>query len=471
MKTEDIIAYVDGELSADEVARMDAELAERPELVEALTDVCLQRFLLDDVLRSETAADVQPSAGRANPWLRVGVPLAFAASLVLAAGMWWATGTPQASDYNLKSATGAVKYAGWNQIGAGESVPAGRSIVFGRESSSELVNKKDGSVITVNGAARLELNDGCVNLESGDLLIRIAEQNAGSHFVVNTPHSVLTVVGTVFQVKVSPKGTGVSVSEGKVKMQLVGAGQGLVIPAGRDAFAAAGASVINMPGRKLKQKLLADLGYSDAPGVAHDGKSLILWCVKTDPRNGHAVLQAGLLVMDPDTLAIHHRVRLDEEFEERSRIAWDGEYLWGFNKVADALIAVDLKSGRVVRTVRVPDPLQRGRYAFAVGGGFAWMVKGSDLLKLSLRDGQILERKQVDVKFDQGRLCWADGKLYAGEWRGAKVAILDPGNMKVVGRFETDRVHFYGGDMALDSQRGLWVSSWGQIYLFEGSVQ
>ncbi|MBA4388175.1 MAG: hypothetical protein C0404_09355 [Verrucomicrobia bacterium] len=473
MKTEELIAYVDGELTADEAGRIETELAEKPELNDLLAEVCCQRFLLDDLAKSDAESAVAESsiAAVGNTLSRFRLPLALAASLAIVAGVWWGVSGATGSGYEVRSSEGVAEYASGKKIGVGDAVPAGLGLLLREKARLELVSGQDGTVLVANGPSNFEISAEKIKLNAGYVAANVATQEPGRRFVIETPHSELTVVGTKLSVKVGPDGTGVAVGEGKVRMTLAGGGGSVMVDMGREAFAKAGAVRIDMPGRKLKEKFLGGMGYSDAPGVAYDGKSLILWCVKTDTGSGRAVVGNSLLIVNPDTLEIERSINLQEAFEERSRIAWDGRHLWGYNGGGDALNAVDLQGGRVVRTISVPYSRERARLPFTVGGGFVWMEDQRDLIKLSPDDGRVLERRRLDVKLNQGRLCWWNGKLFTGDAQWRDVAAIDPVDMKASFFMRTDPVHFYNGDMAVDPDRGFWMSSWGYLYLFEGKAK
>src|SRR5262249_55073429 len=77
----------------------------------------------------------------------------------------------------------------------------------------------DGSVLYVNqnSSAKLE-TERRVALPAGELFVEVAPRPAGSPFVIQTPTRDVTALGTKFDVRAEKAGTGVLVTQGKVKL-------------------------------------------------------------------------------------------------------------------------------------------------------------------------------------------------------------------------------------------------------------
>jgi FecR-like protein len=112
-----------------------------------------------------------------------------------------------------------VETAGDSSYRAGETV-AGTTIRSGGFEPLSL-RLDDGTRVEMRGQSELELEsakDGLrVRLSSGSILVTAAKQRGG-HLYVETPDTIVSVVGTVFLVERTPLGTRVGVCEGEVEV-------------------------------------------------------------------------------------------------------------------------------------------------------------------------------------------------------------------------------------------------------------
>jgi hypothetical protein len=112
-----------------------------------------------------------------------------------------------------------VETAGDSSYRAGETV-AGTTIRSGAIEPLTL-RLEDGTRVEMRGQSELELasaNDGVrVRLSSGSILVTAAKQRGG-HLYVETPDTLVSVVGTVFLVERTSLGTRVGVCEGEVEV-------------------------------------------------------------------------------------------------------------------------------------------------------------------------------------------------------------------------------------------------------------
>ena len=112
-----------------------------------------------------------------------------------------------------------VETAGDSSYRAGETV-AGTTIRSGAFEPLSL-RLEDGTRVEMRGQSELELesaNDGVrVRLSSGSILVTAANQRGG-HLYVETPDTIVSVVGTVFLVERTSLGTRVGVCEGEVEV-------------------------------------------------------------------------------------------------------------------------------------------------------------------------------------------------------------------------------------------------------------
>ena len=113
-----------------------------------------------------------------------------------------------------------VETAGDSSYRAGETV-AGTTIHSGAFEPLSL-RLEDGTRVEMRGQSELALesaNDGVrVRLSSGSILVTAARQRGG-HLYVETPDTIVSVVGTVFLVERTSLGTRVGVCEGEVEVR------------------------------------------------------------------------------------------------------------------------------------------------------------------------------------------------------------------------------------------------------------
>jgi uncharacterized protein (TIGR03435 family) len=157
--------------------------------IEASRDRLIERFRAGDQLPA-FEVDETPRR-RSSPWLMAAV----AASLLAAAGV-----------------AGIVAFRN----------PAG-PVVAVAENESKVVTLPDGSRLSMRPGSELsfyrEEGDRCIQLVRGDVVVNAAKQEAGHHLCVKTKDFTVTVVGTLFTVRVEERGSSVSVEEGTVWVQ------------------------------------------------------------------------------------------------------------------------------------------------------------------------------------------------------------------------------------------------------------
>jgi uncharacterized protein (TIGR03435 family) len=91
------------------------------------------------------------------------------------------------------------------------------------ENQAKVVTLSDGSRLNMRPGSELSFfrvaDDRCIQLVRGDVVVNAAKQETGHHLCVQTKDFIVTVVGTIFSVRVEEKGSSVSVQEGTVWVQ------------------------------------------------------------------------------------------------------------------------------------------------------------------------------------------------------------------------------------------------------------
>ncbi|MBA4388710.1 MAG: hypothetical protein C0404_12065 [Verrucomicrobia bacterium] len=180
-------------------------------------------------------------------WFRIAVPLAAAAALAAAVGVWWVM------ERGTRNAERGIVVARVVEVGDQSSVlsdPLGkRRAEVGMEvrAGARIETGEKGRVILayVGEETRVELAEGTgfrvqgagktgkqIVLEKGKLIASVAKQPEGSPLVVETPNARMTVLGTRLSAKATPGMTRLDVEAGQVRTDRLSDGATTNVPAG-----------------------------------------------------------------------------------------------------------------------------------------------------------------------------------------------------------------------------------------------
>jgi ferric-dicitrate binding protein FerR (iron transport regulator) len=458
--------YFDGDLAREMEQELLALLRANKDNVRAFVREANLRRALREALVEGVSIGSEPARQAAvSHWRRVFIPLAAAAALVLAVGVWLQYRSHESGQTIATGATGALvlRFAGEDT-----------RVEVAAKSMVKLVGgtvERDGTNGTINcGSAKV------VRLESGAIRAVVAKQTEGRTFSVKSPREEMFVAGTIFSVGVSSYGSRLSVEDGRVVMRLFDSDVCETVERGQEVYTRTDVNRIFAPMKALTEKVVPELKYTDAGGLAFDGKRLWLWCVDEKQR-----LKSGpprLLAVDPDSYEALKTVDAGNVFEPWSQIAWDGHYMWGhdwYQYGVNKLNAVDVETGAKARSLALPKGVG-GRIHFDIRDGVAWVWygvgkeggDGRSWVKMRLSDGTVLGRGRLnDIDWDVERVAWLPDCVVLGERRGNRLARVDAVSGKLISVELLAKKHFwYGGDMAYDAARGLWLSSSEQVVLF-----
>ncbi|YCM44297.1 FecR domain-containing protein [Verrucomicrobiaceae bacterium 227] len=230
--TEALLSYLLGDLSADEVRKIEERLLEDKALRKQLLELSTEEAALTDWAKSEevsaslddrTFQDRVPSPSPKSTFSEPVIWLAAAAVLVLGFfGMtWWGqpektSPSPIASSQSIALFAASID-AHW--IGSdpqpGSSLSAGQ---YQLSSGSVDLVFSDGAKVSVGGPAVFELKSARhLHLESGQAVARISDEALG--FIVTSPGSEVIDLGTEFGLSVDASGqTDVHVLDGLVEV-------------------------------------------------------------------------------------------------------------------------------------------------------------------------------------------------------------------------------------------------------------
>ncbi|MBA4388817.1 MAG: hypothetical protein C0404_12610 [Verrucomicrobia bacterium] len=265
-------------LSVEQLRELIAMLKADPEAVEELRELLLVDDLVSRTLRAdrksigtqiekrlqilskgeesdgEFARNVLRITERKGLRHRFAVSLAMAAGLLIAAGLgWWgiewrhAGGTTDArgvcvakvvegSGFRVQGSGGE-----WLVLKTGDEVCAGAKIETAEEGKVKFLYVKEDTEVELSGttAYRLQTAGKGGYLELGRLSAKVAKQDAGKSFAIETPHARAEVKGTQFRLAVSTNATTIDVRDGLVAF--AGASGGSAdVAAGQLAVAKAG---------------------------------------------------------------------------------------------------------------------------------------------------------------------------------------------------------------------------------------
>lgn len=277
LNEQELIAYLENALPPAERARVETELERDPQLRRQL----MQQTQLDAALRAALASDAanervkqsvlaivrgkreeslkqhilddttftrrEPSSAWA--WLAALVRRpAFMLSLVaacfaLVAGVWLATRPPSASA-SMEMPTRVELASGTIKPKFGETIRADAS-------SSTTVKFADGTVLHLEPGTDISFQPvgnppraggKQFKLVRGSLAADVAKQPSGLPLLIATPHALVTVVGTEFDLNVATNQTDLEVTRGLVKMTGSGETNTVSVAAGEFAVAASRAA-------------------------------------------------------------------------------------------------------------------------------------------------------------------------------------------------------------------------------------
>jgi len=130
-------------------------------------------------------------------------------------------------------------------------------------------------------------------------------------------------------------------------------------------------------------------------------------------------------------------------------VTYDGEYIW--SATGDKLIAIDPKSGKVLRTLNVA-----AHAGTAFDGKHLYQIAEDRIQKIDLATGRVLGTIPAPGAGGDSGLAWAEGTLWVGHHRGRKIRQIDPETGTVIRTLESNR--FVTGVTWVDGE--LWHGTW-----------
>ena len=207
----------------------------------------------EDSLKQRVMADATSSSGRrrreeslTNPFSRFGnqvseivrlltssptrkVAFGFTASLCIFGGVWLAMRSDSKSSAPLAL---AIETPTRVQLASGAVIPKVGDVIQAGDSGSATVTFADGTILHLEPGTEIvfqpvanppRLGGKQLKLISGSLAAEVAKQPDGLPLLIQTPHALVTVVGTEFDLAVATNQTALEVRHGLVKM--TGAGE------------------------------------------------------------------------------------------------------------------------------------------------------------------------------------------------------------------------------------------------------
>ena len=113
-------------------------------------------------------------------------------------------------------------------------------------------------------------------------------------------------------------------------------------------------------------------------------------------------------------------------------VTFDGKLVW-FARDAE-LVAFDPETESIVRRLEVP-----AEAGTAFDGEHLYQLAGGEVLVIQPSDGRILRKLPAPGKGAASGMAWADGYLWIGEHRAAKIHQVDATTGEVVKTLSSDR--------------------------------
>jgi len=258
--------YLEGALDTGELAEFKRRLDNDPEFgrefVEFAIETSMMVRVLAEMKESEhaVAGGVRAVRPRLARTLRILVPPALAAGLVLAVGLWWqGRASWQAARHEgqvvarVEAAEGHVMGYGSSVTGektqialkADDDIQAGMRIETGEDGKLTFVCVDDGTKVALKGQSNLDIRTDLssqdpvssrrktFHLSTGHLIAWAAAQSQGQPMAWTTPHARMQVFGTKFLLWATSRRTRLAVEKGRVSLAALGAkSEGVVVGAG-----------------------------------------------------------------------------------------------------------------------------------------------------------------------------------------------------------------------------------------------
>lgn len=237
MMNDDLLTqrYLDGTLSAEELAAFQQRLREDAALRGELRDIAEQAVAFGDLARSEPMPVVASTKKRPRPaWLALAASVA-----VLGASIWLLLSGRPDPVLTLVESTGTVTWSDGSPLSLSERLPAGTIATVGETSTAQF-RFADGTIVSLHGDTELtfsEEDQKMLALSRGSLSAEVKPQPAGRPMLVRTPSALAEVVGTAFDLTARPEDTVLKVNEGLVKLKRLADGREVDVSANRSAVA------------------------------------------------------------------------------------------------------------------------------------------------------------------------------------------------------------------------------------------
>jgi WD40 repeat protein len=288
-------AFLDGELSIEEVSAIEARLKAEPALAEALVCLAREEVVLTEWARVVTKASQLTLRTERKPRVVVSVVTrdrwvaSIAAALLVALGMslWLRSqeSTAAAVVARLEHVEGQVfvtKFDSRTLATAGQNLHSGQGLAVVGEESSAAVVYADGTRLELDGDATVsELSGGVttgkhVVLAEGNLRADVAKQPLGLPMILTTPSAEVVVLGTKFDLTGRLDATYVETAEGRVRLTRTSDGRSIEVPAGFEGIASGDASLdAHLSPPRLHEPRFSMPGCDQTTALSSDGKTLI----------------------------------------------------------------------------------------------------------------------------------------------------------------------------------------------------
>jgi len=114
-------------------------------------------------------------------------------------------------------------------------------------------------------------------------------------------------------------------------------------------------------------------------------------------------------------------------------VTFDGEHVWFARN--DELVAFDPEAGKVVRRLSVPNAIGGTAY----DGKHIYQLAKGEILVVQPSDGRIVRKLPAPAKGEDSGMAYADGYLWVGHHRAAKIHKVDAKTGEVVKTLSSDR--------------------------------
>ena len=237
------IRYLDGNLDGEEFEHLNKAIEECPEARTIFDEISRQAFAFSET-KGQASSEVEPRVSRQTMWMPIAIAALGATALLM---VFLVLSLPphreelaklvtHESAYQLLDGTGDFvrQLTGGSEV----SLVAGQGVRLDSATAVAEIQFDDGTLVSIPGHAvvrvyRSEAEGKRVVVQSGQIEAEVTKQPKGKPMVIETPTSVIEVLGTRLEVNANDRETLLAVTSGRVTLTREADGARVEVVAGK----------------------------------------------------------------------------------------------------------------------------------------------------------------------------------------------------------------------------------------------